>query len=709
MNGAGNDGIHVKNAALTDISLNNVSDAQGDGIDVDNALLTNIAFNKVERSGDNGIELTDAFGTLVTLNNISVSGNDGIHAKNVLGTTIAINTVSASNDDGIDVDDATGTIIALNAVNGSGSNGIELTDAFGTLVAFNGVTGSGENGIYADNANATALFGNDVAGSYINGIAVRNSDDVAIAYNRVTGTTYGDGIIVENGDNVGITGNNVSDVGNNGITADYVSNLSVNDNRVTGGGNNGIEVISSDGAQIAGNHVEGFFNGIRVLYSDAVDVIDNCIRFVRNDGIQAYFADSIHILGNMVSNYGDDGIQVAYSNGVVPEPELPPTDGNGNEDGNDEGGQISRIAANDEARDGRIIIQGNTVIGNYQAPAGEEGGEQQTDRQAAYKGDYGATTGIRLGDNEGFYGEGEIQPQVINGVYGDFSGVGNVLVDDNDIVNNNVGLDARAYNNGTIEISGNRFTQNDIGAWIGSGLIDLTGKGNTFTGGSVALRFEPSMAYYPGYDYPLPAVEGPQEQPGGWVPASLNLVDNSLGAQVFEQQTNYYVDLQNGAFFAPDSPTIIDGTLATYDGVSGGHMTMAQYLAIEAMLNDYDDNSSLGQIFAGFFDIDDNQILQKVKGNGYRPGKAGITVLALPTIPTGPTSHFFTIQDLADIAPAAGGDDNGTPNPAALGNIEPAAGAAASCWGAVGGNANVNINLSEDVSSILADNASCQQ
>ncbi len=706
VDGAGNDGIRVKNAGATDISLNHVSDAQDDGIDVDNAFLTNIALNKVERAGDNGIELGNAAGTLVALNNISASGNDGIHVKNAAGTIIALNTVSTSNDDGIDVNNAFGTVIAANVVNASNGNGIEVTDSFATLIALNAVNGSGENGIYAENADATAIIGNAVTDSFLNGVAVNGSRDVTIAYNTVNGVTYNDGIVVYGGDNIAINNNDVSDVNSNGITADTVSDLSITGNKVNGGNNNGIEVISSDGALIAGNHVENFFNGVRVLYSDAVDVIDNCVKFVANDGIQAYFADSIHILGNMVSNYGDDGIQVAYSNGVVPEPELPTDEESGNEE---PGTNYLRLAANDEARDGRIIIQGNTVTGNYAATAGEEGDNENQNRY--YEGNYGPTTGIRLGDNERFYGEGEVKPQVTNGLYGDFSGVGNVLVNDNDIVNNNVGLDARAFNNGTIQISDNRFTQNDIGAWIGSGLIDLTGKGNTFTGGSVALRFEPSTAYYPYYDYPVASIaEGPQQEGPGYTNAFLQLVDDSLGAQVFEQQTNYYVDLQNGAFFDPGSPTIIDGTQATYDGVSGGHMTRAQYLAIEAMLNDYDDNNSLGQIFAGFFDFDDNQILQKVKGNGYRPGKAGITVLALPTIPTGPTSHFFSIQDLADIAPAAGGDDQGAPDAAALASIEPAAGGNSSaCWGAVGAGTNVNINLNDDATSILADNASCQQ
>jgi hypothetical protein len=140
---------------------------------------------------------------------------------------------------------------------------------------------------------------------------------------------------------------------------------------------------------------------------------------------------------------------------------------------------------------------------------------------------------------------------------------------------------------------------------------------------------------------------------------------------------------------------------------------MAQWLAIEAKLNDYDDNNTLGQIFAGFFPLDDNQILRKFPANSYRTGRPSVLVTGLPRTGLSFMSStalrpFFSVQDLANIAPAAGGTDAKD-----LANIEPAAGGntapqvmTGACWGNVGGGA-VSLDLGDDATSILADQAAC--
>lgn len=345
-------------------------------------------------------------------------------------------------------------------------------------------------------------------------------------------------------------------------------------------------------------------------------------------------------------------------------------------------------------------------------------------------------------DNPYYEGEGEYYPNenfgegtvgIQLGTTGNFNGSSNIAVIGNTVVDNRVGFEARALNNGYIDLEANRFTNNTVGSWIGSGLIDLTspvtGQGNTFTGGDTAMIFE--NPYYPSFGQegpynPQPIQEG-EGQEGPWMPygyTGLQLVGDTLGAQVFQGQTNYYVDLRNGAFFNPGNPTIIDGTQATYDGVSGGLMTYAQYLAIEAKLNDFDDNTSLGQIFAGFFFIDDNQVLKKILANGYKSGKAGVIVTGLPKIGNlsgGP--NFFTLQDLANLAPAAGGNDSdpSTLTVDELANLAPAAGGDdtmtpkdvgpivnGACWGAIGQGKITTIDLSDDSSAMLSDMAKCQ-
>ena len=480
----------------------------------------------------------------------------------------------------------------------------------------------------------------------------------------------------------------------------------------------------------------GFYNGVEVYFTYAAQVLSNTISNIVNDGVQAGYANNIHIIGNTISQYGDDGIQVAYSNGVLPnEPQALVQEG-GEGEGNGDGGETPLPPSNHiDNTDGYIVIADNTITGGLNSGTTGEGGGDQPEREQVINGG-GTTTGIRLGDNEGDFGG---EKNIGFGDTTDMSGVGNVIIRNNDIVNNDVGLDARAWNNGYVDIDTNRFTNNTIGMWIGSGLIDLTHSntgidpsgnvvetGNIITGGSIGKKFEPTMSsnFYPAPEFAISNIEGPSAS----TPASLTLVGDTLGHTVFNGQTTYYVDLENGAFYNPGTPTIIDGTQATWDGVPGGLMSPSQLLAINAKIHDWHDDQSLGLIFPGYADLNDNLILQKVLGRNYATRKGSVTVLGLPHIGPflgGEKEHFFSLKDLADIAPAAGGNDNGQGNgkdltPAELGQIAPAAGgsndnlvdsgklANATCWGAVGGSKTVSIDLSDESSAILSANAACK-
>jgi hypothetical protein len=292
------------------------------------------------------------------------------------------------------------------------------------------------------------------------------------------------------------------------------------------------------------------------------------------------------------------------------------------------------------------------------------------------------------------------------GTQGNSDGVDDIFILRNTVSGNRNGIEAFAQNNGYIDVEANTFRHNRTGANFRSGMIDLTapvtGRGNIFRGGRDALVFD---NIYGSTTYPV------------------SLKNDSLGAQVFVNQARYYVNLKNGALFDPGTPTVIDGTLATYDHVPGGLMTQSQLLAVNAKINDYRDDRTLGLVFAGYAPFDDNRILEKVLGARYQAGRAGIIITGLPHV--GPIKGgyrpFFSLQDLADLAPAAGGDDSKGPMSVQdILNIEPAAGGAGkgakahvingACWGAVGGAGGgsiVNIALDGDATSILADLASC--
>lgn len=766
------DGIALNGGLLNNVALNHVEDAAGNGIANYGSNLTAILGNKVERSGKNGILVVDADGVLTAFNKVEKSAFDGIRIESGDANLIALNDVSASGGNGISlfgstlsgivgnkvdgsaasgvyVSGSNGTLTALNHVTNSGLHGIALADgAFnlitknhvdGTLdgdgisvsggvlntVSFNKVENAGQNGIALRDTALSAILGNRVYDSGANGVLVSGSDGILttlnhvensngdgihvtgssynlVTLNHVDGTVNGDGIDINGGSknavvlnkvegaaahginvqdsnsilialnkvlgagNDGIHANNAADVlihgnrvngvGDNGIAAHSVSGLTVTKNTVTGGegGDNGIWVTDSYAAQIGGNTIDNFYNGIRTEFSEAATIANNILSYIWNDGVQVYEGNGTQITDNDVSFFGGDGIQVAYSNDIL---------------------------IDDNHIDG---------IGLYGGSEGESTNQ---------------STGIRIGDNE-------FAVKKVYFGFGDFSGGDNIHITNNDVKNTGTGLSATAFNNGYINIAGNTFTDNTIGMHIGSGLIDLTGATNTFVGGNTAMLFERSTALP--YFFPLI-----QEGEGGEYPqpelqyAELALVNDTLGTTVFKGQSQYYVDLRNGAFYAPGLPTIINGMDANWDGVPGGLMTADQLKAIEAKINDYDDDKSLGQIFAGFTlaDLDDNQILKRILANGYKSGKAGITVRNTPfnTATTGDnnSNRFFSIQDLANLEPAAGGDDN-QPTAAALAQLEPAAGDNdGQCWSNVGGGGNVNIDLSGDENVMLTAKTNC--
>ena len=160
--------------------------------------------------------------------------------------------------------------------------------------------------------------------------------------------------------------------------------------------------------------------------------------------------------------------------------------------------------------------------------------------------------------------------------------------------------------------------------------------------------------------------------------ANLELVDDTLGASIFNGQSDFYVQLDNGAFFNPGTPTIINGLNATYDGfrpsLVGGILSEQQLEDIEGKLFDYGDNITLGQIFVGFvpdlqnvaLTFDDIQDIFRQFGAFSGPESGlNLTITGLPGLGGGSLS---IANNLASIEPAAGD------SPESLANIEPAAG-----------------------------------
>ncbi len=230
-------------------------------------------------------------------------------------------------------------------------------------------------------------------------------------------------------------------------------------------------------------------------------------------------------------------------------------------------------------------------------------------------------------------------------------------------------------------MSGNFFTDNPVGAEFQSGTIDLTGAGNIFTNGNVGLRFAP-------FDL------------GGGLFAAMTLVNDgnpayggTIGAQSFTGFTDpakRYVELANGAFYNPGTPTLLNGLNSTYDvnglpfrpADAGGVLTQEQFDWLEQRFYHYPDGllalptaEYLGLFWFGGVpnnaalgpDIDQRLIFNRFGAfNGDATG-LNVQITGLPAIPGGvpaPTAANFN-----NIVPFAGGTDA-----ASLNQIETAAG-----------------------------------
>ncbi|MDD9900890.1 MAG: right-handed parallel beta-helix repeat-containing protein [Alphaproteobacteria bacterium] len=708
--GSDKDGIRaykVDNANITD---NKVFGSDGDGISVEKSGGVDIKDNLVKYSDGHGIVSANNYGDVeIEDNTVKRSGKNGIYAYATYprrGThTIKDNYVTGSDWNGIKLYGLPSAWVTHNTVFGSGWNGISAWDV-DTFWAYKNLVGwSDEDGIRAYKVGNANIIKNTVFGSDGNGISVEKSSGVdvianLVKYNDRNGIALinnkgGDvkyNIVKENGWNgififeedhdrrrksftryqdydvkgnyvtgsgwngiklwgvkaADVERNIVKDSGWNGIAAYDVKKLNVSDNWLFGGNRNGIAAYDVGFANIAGNWVKGFYNGIRISGAYIAGVRGNLISGVYNDGIFADDAGFLYVVGNRVKKYGHAGVHVANS--------------------------------------GKVLIKDNRI----------SAGKKR--RRRGERRDYdGQTIGILLGEGGGYF-------DTFGGA--DFSGNWSVSIVDNKIKGNDIGLSARAFNNGKIKLSGNRFKRNTVGAWFGSGLIDLTGDANIFKGGEVALRFERAQkTYYPFGRYFLQG-EGESEESGPVTRyAKLKLVDDTLGTTEFYGQSRFFVELLNGAFFAPGSPTIIDGTNAIWDGIEGGLMTRADLIRTEEKIHDYDDDMSLGQIFPGFT-LNFNALLslQDILNGGYQFGQSGFIITGLPNTGGGNNGGGNTSpQFLNSLNPAGGGD-----NPDDLNNINPGSGdnvVQGGCWsdaGAAGGNTSVSFDMSDDASAAFA-------
>ncbi|QEG01934.1 Heme/hemopexin-binding protein precursor [Stieleria maiorica] len=109
--------------------------------------------------------------------------------------------------------------------------------------------------------------------------------------------------------------------------------------------------------------------------------------------------------------------------------------------------------------------------------------------------------------------------------------------------------------------------------------------------------------------------------------SGVNILGDSLGSLAFTGQSSSYIALADGAEFSPGSPTVIDATAVTFDGLTGTAMTSAQLIAVEEMLTHFPDDNTLGLIdISPLFVVDGESIQSAINAAGLLAGPQTVTV-----------------------------------------------------------------------------------
>jgi parallel beta-helix repeat protein len=682
-----------------------------DGVEVRDSGRTNVSGNEIRNVG---LATNDTEAPIWTSGwDFGANDGDGIHIKNVYGALLA------SSDNSVE--------IKGNIIDHTGDDGVEVHQSGRTLIEDNNISnagigdghsyGGGDEGYGHDGIHVGGVFDDySVNEGDVNSVTIRNN---------VIDVTGDDGVEVHWSGRTSITDNEISNVGygesgpyegdEDGADAINVMHVTSNDNNLPFSVDirrNTIDVTADDGIEVAhssrtlirnndltnigsggGKDYEGGdiygADGIHVRNIKQtserpnradVRIINNNIFDAADNGIESLDTRQVVVKRNTVDTTGDDGIRI-INGGLFSDLATAQS--------------VVRISSPhyEDLGISRAVIEQNTVS-NAGTPFPEEGDSLTTFRSIRRPGG----DGIEVGGFE------------------------RIFVRNENVVTNSVesGLNVSGGFNGDVEVSGNTFTDNDIGASFESGNIDLTGDGNVFDGGRVGMRFAPAII---GFESPesdvSPTVEQTEFVPllllGDPIFADMSLVDNTIGAQTFGGQEGNYVGLDNEAFFAPGSPTLLNALDSTYLDTPFGAVTpsvdfasgfTAEQLAyFESKFLHFNDNGNTGLFFFPLLpEIDQEDILRYFGPNANALSGLNVTILGLPGIPGGAPVA------LNNITPAAGGEFD--PNdPASLNAIETAAGGEeAGCWGDATSKASsgpVSLSYGGSAEDLLNSEASC--
>jgi filamentous hemagglutinin family protein len=679
---AGRFGINADDGSTVTLTGNHIFDTGLDGIRLFSLVGTNIVdWNHIDSTGRNGVDAFDVAGLTIDRNFIgthSVGPNingDGIYGELVNGAVIKRNIIQNTTNpepdrgSGVHIQKSTGVTVGgadpgdANQISDMGWDGIRLFQTTDATVEHNDILTVGRTGIYAGDTTGSKILRNKIEDVVRFGVNADDGSDMTITANIIRDTViYGVRLFSLVGANL-VDANYVDVTGSDGIYAFDVSGLTIDGNLI--GTLGGPQNINGDG--IYGEFVDG-----AVIKRNTI-TDTRSPEWNRGSGVHIQKSSRVTVGGpdradaNLISNMGWDGVRFYEVTN-------------------------STIENNDIDNVGRTGIYSgygsmNDIIDNL------------IDLTVRYgiNIDHGSFTDVTGNQIDGFGLDGII--------YTNVSG-------ENEIAGNEVdnagagysGLKVAGPGNGTMTVSNNVFTDNETGATFESGLILLTGLANTFTGGQVGMRFDGGLVSLFDADGPVNSL--PTEAPTNY--------GGTIGAQIFNGQSQYYVELLNGAF----ADTWVDGRDSSYDGFTPltSILSPANYALLEPKFYDWNDDTGLGRFWgivppADAIEIDQQNIFEEFAAFSALGGQVSVVLLGLPRLSGGAAPAPF---DPNAIEPAAG-EETASLSPEELNNIQTAAGgegaANSSCWidasaAASGGTATFSFSSVVNQTT-LAQDSSC--
>ena len=287
---------------------------------------------------DKAVKLTGQFGAILQYD----ATNSG---SGVTGNLITVTTSDVDIDpfifdglgiasNGVYADGADNLIIDGNIFFGFTDSNISINNSSKVKIFDNTMIGA-DTGIFADNAYDIKIYDNTIIDADVTGIHVQNTDgtndvnDVDIWGNIISSSnTTTTGILVENSAyaTVGVTdnnpfasgyagGNKISG-GRNAIVIADSDHSVTRYNTIDSITKTGISIIDSDNATVSRNSMAALTTGVLALSSDDLTIDYNGITgtvgpdgSVLGDGIFVQNSKRMNVNNNTITNVGDDGIQ----------------------------------------------------------------------------------------------------------------------------------------------------------------------------------------------------------------------------------------------------------------------------------------------------------------------------------------------------------------------------------------------------------------